>query len=455
MDYGPGWGRAHAVTHSTSGHPIRIAPRGFDATLPRKSEVVIIGGGIVGVCAAWFLAQRGIPVVVCEKGYVGAEQSTRALGWVRVTSRDRRDIALSLDSRRQWAVLTRELGGTGYRATGLVYTASNSSELDSYERWLEAVREFEPDSRLINARETRALLPECTGKFDGALYTPGDGCAEPTEAPIRIAEGAQRLGARIVTQCAVRGLERSGGRICGVLTERGTVQAGAVLIAAGIWSGLLCRNEGIDLPLLAASSYLLRTTPLGGPDICARHGMIGIRRNADGGYTVGSPRSLFQITPQALKRLRQFWPVFKSRRSSTSLRLGQQFFTGWRRERGWRADEETPFERERVHDPGAAPWSLQVWESARQLYPFFQRAAVAESWGGSVDVTPDALPVISEVDQAPGLFIAAGFSGGGFGAAPGAGRLAAQLISGHPPQVDPNPYRYRRFFEAGASVPAM
>jgi len=72
---------------------MRIAARSFDTDLPRETEVVIIGGGIVGTCAAWYLAQRGIPVLVCEKGYVGAEQSTRALGWVRVTSRDPRDIA--------------------------------------------------------------------------------------------------------------------------------------------------------------------------------------------------------------------------------------------------------------------------------------------------------------------------------------------------------------------------
>jgi glycine/D-amino acid oxidase-like deaminating enzyme len=428
---------------------MRIAARTFDADLPHETEVVIVGGGIVGSCAARCLAQRGIPVVVCEKGYVGAEQSTRALGWVRVTSRDPRDIALNLDSRREWATLTRQLGGTGYRTTGLVYTARNAAELQGYEEWLAAVRAFEPDSRLIGTRETRALLPECSGEFEGALYTPEDGCAEPTQAALRIAEGARQLGARIVTLCAVRGLERAGGRICGVVTERGSVRARAVLIAAGTWSGLLCRNEKIDLPLLAAGSYLLRTTALEGPDICARHGMIGIRRNADGGYTVGSPRSLFQITPEAVRRLRQFWPVLQSRWSSTTLRLGPQFVADWRRGRGWRLDEETPFERERVHDPGAAPWASEVWQSARRLYPFFQRAAVAESWGGSVDVTPDELPVISAVGQVPGLFVAAGFSGGGFGAAPGAGKLAAELIAGGKPEVDPTPYRYGRFFETG------
>ena len=447
MDHGYGRHRAHAVRLAAHGHTMRVPARNFDTEIPRESEVVIIGGGLVGVCTAWFLAQRRIPVVVCEKGYVGAEQSTRALGWVRVTSRDPRDVALNLDSRRQWAALTRQLGGTGYRASGLLYTASNAAELHDYERWLIAVRDFEPGSRLIDACETRELLPECTGKFCGALYTPGDGCAEPTQATSRIAEGAQQLGARVVTLCAVRGLERAGGAVCGVVTERGTIQARAVLIAAGAWSRLFCRNEKIELPLLATSSYLLRTTPLEGPDICARHGMIGIRRNADGGYTVGSPRTLFQVTPEAVRRLRQFWPALKERWRSTSLRLGTRFLAEWRRDQGWRLDEETPFERERVHDPGAAPWATQVWKSAQRLYPFFERAAVAESWGGSVEVTPDALPVISAVDPVRGLFIATGFSGGGFGAAPAAGKLAAELITGCTPEVDPMPYRYRRFLE--------
>jgi glycine/D-amino acid oxidase-like deaminating enzyme len=431
---------------------MRIAARTFDTDLPSETEVVIIGAGLVGICAAWSLAERGIPVVVCEKGHVGAEQSTRALGWVRVTSREPRDVALNLDSRRQWAALTRELGGTGYRTPGVIYTAGNAAERAGYEHWLTAVREFEPGSRLITTREARALMPECTADFDGALYTPEDGCAEPTQAVLRIAEGAQQRGARIVTHCAVRGLERAGGRVCGVVTERGAIRSRAVLMATGIWSGLLCRNERIDLPLLATGSYLLRTSALEGPDICARAGLIGMRRNTDGGYTVGSPQSLFQVTPEALRRAAQFWPALKSRWSTTTLCLGAQFLEHWRRDRGWRLDEETPFERERVHDPGAAPWAAQVWRSAQELYPFFRGAAVVESWGGSVDVTPDLLPVISALDQLPGLFIAAGFSGGGFGAAPGAGRLAAALITGSTAPVDPAPYRYQRFF-AAATMP--
>jgi glycine/D-amino acid oxidase-like deaminating enzyme len=95
-----------------------------------------------------------------------------------------------------------------------------------------------------------------------------------------------------------------------------------------------------------------------------------------------------------------------------------------------------------------------VWAGVQRLYPFFERATVVESWGGSVDITPDALPVISAVDPVPGLFVATGFSGGGFGAAPGAGKLAAELITGSTPDVDPTPYRYRRFLEPASQTSA-
>jgi glycine/D-amino acid oxidase-like deaminating enzyme len=81
------------------------------------------------------------------------------------------------------------------------------------------------------------------------------------------------------------------------------------------------------------------------------------------------------------------------------------------------------------------------------LYPFLRQASVVENWGGMIDVTPDVLPVVSAIEQVPGLFVAGGFSGGGFGAGPGAGKLAAQLITGLKPSVDLSPYRYSRFFD--------
>jgi glycine/D-amino acid oxidase-like deaminating enzyme len=83
----------------------------------------------------------------------------------------------------------------------------------------------------------------------------------------------------------------------------------------------------------------------------------------------------------------------------------------------------------------------------RGLHPSFAKAQVAESWGGLIDVTPDAVPVISPVEAEPGFFLATGFSGHGFGIGPGAGRLMADLVAGDAPAVDPAPFRYSRFID--------
>ena len=107
----------------------RVAARTFDENLPASTDVVVIGAGIVGVSSALQLALSGVSVVVCEKGFVGAEQSSRALGWVRVTGRDPRDIPLNLESRRVWAGLATSGATTGYRTAGLLYVASNAAEL--------------------------------------------------------------------------------------------------------------------------------------------------------------------------------------------------------------------------------------------------------------------------------------------------------------------------------------
>jgi glycine/D-amino acid oxidase-like deaminating enzyme len=191
----------------------------------------------------------------------------------------------------------------------------------------------------------------------------------------------------------------------------------------------------------------MRTAPLDGPDICVRNGFSGIRRNVDGGYTVASPQGLADVTPEMFARLWQFLPALKARWSTTRLRIGPAFVDNWKMPRHWSLDAPSPFERDRVHDIGPAPWNPQVWSDARALYPFLARSAIAETWGGALDVTPDVLPVISPIERLPGLVVASGFSGAGFGAGPAAGKLAADLVTGARPGVDPSPYRHGRFFD--------
>ena len=152
-----------------------------------------------------------------------------------------------------------------------------------------------------------------------------------------------------------------------------------------------------------------------------------------------------QISPWGLLQAGAFWPTFQVRRRGLTFGIGRQFFDGPESIRRWRADRVSPFEKVRILDP--SPDHHLIERGISRLiaaYPGLAGIRPAQSWGGMVDCTPDAIPVISSVRARPGLYISAGFSGHGFGIGPAAGRLAADLIRGDAPCVDPAPFRYER-----------
>jgi len=424
-----------------------------DAVLPKAVDVVVIGGGIAGADAAWHLAKRGMPVALCEKGAIGAEQSGRNWGWCRNTLRDPAELPLMRHAMSDWRDPS-VFGGleTGFRTTGIMYFCGRNPNDDAdYESWLASVRAFQLDSRLITGSEVDRLIPGAAVRVNGAIYTPSDGCAEPAQATAAIATAAQELGASLHEACAVRAIEQQAGRVSGVLTEKGSIKCQAVLIAGGVWSRLFLGNLGIDLPTLSVMGSVSFTAPMpGGPEISvAGHG-FGWRKRADGGYIVSqADATIFDIVPDSFRLFTDFRPAMAKGLRTLRLRLGRSFLEAARMKRQWRPDEVTPFEEHRIADPEPATRVLdEAARNAGEAYPFFAGMKIKGRWGGLIDVTPDALPVISPVPQIPGLFIAAGLSGHGFGIGPGAGRLAADLIAGTAPVVDPGAFRIDRFARA-------
>src|ERR1700681_4037216 len=131
-----------------------------DRKSPNATRVVIIGGGIIGVCTAFFLARKGVPVVLCEKGEIAGEQSSRNWGWCRKMGRDPRELPLIIESMRLWAGLNEATGGeTGFRQTGLMFLSDDAAELAGYEAWLEHARLYQLDTRIIDGAEVARLLP--------------------------------------------------------------------------------------------------------------------------------------------------------------------------------------------------------------------------------------------------------------------------------------------------------
>ncbi len=428
-----------------------------DETLPKRVDVVVIGGGIIGAATAFELSQAGLKVALCEKGGIGHEQSSRNWGWVRISRRDPREVPLMADSLGIWQGLDKRLErNTGYRKTGAIFLAHDDKTANAHDSWRRHLEPHQIESRMVTGAAIRDLFDGRDPGATSALVTPTDGYAEPQAVAPAYAEAARDLGAAILTNCAVRGIETEAGAISAVVTERGSIACSQAVLAGGAWSNLFCGNCGIDLPQLRVVNNVLRTEPLnGGPEQPVKHKSFALRKRQDGGYTLAAGTTTrVDLVPDVLRYARRFWPAYKAERGNLSIRIGRPFLQALGQARHWKMDEVSPFEKERVLDPTPSPAAqLAALRAVAKIFPVFSEARVAQHWSGTIDVTPDAIPVISAVEDLPGFYIATGFSGHGFGIGPGAGRLMAEIVRGIRPSVDPTAFRYSRLTDGSRSEP--
>jgi glycine/D-amino acid oxidase-like deaminating enzyme len=425
-----------------------VDPVASDPTLPDRTDVAIIGGGIIGVATALFLAEKGIAVALCEKGRIGGEQSSRNWGWCRTMGRDPSEIPLAIESLRLWRGMNRRTDReTGFRQAGIMYLCRNEAEIAAQQAWLGQARRYQVDARLLRGPPLERAMPGAGDAFIAGLHTPTDARAEPALAAPAMAEAARDHGAQIFTNTAVRGIERTAGRVSGIVTERGRIGCAAAVLAGGAWSRLFAGNAGLDLPLLKVLGSVFRTEKLNGPEISAAGSVFAFRKRLDGGYSIARRNAnTAEITPDHFRLLSDFLPRLIQSRHEIRLRVGRRSWEELRTDRSWTLDQPTVFETVRVLDPRPRPGILAEARSVlARAFPVFAAVQVAESWAGLMDVTPDAVPVIGEVEHIPGFYVATGFSGHGFGIGPGAGRLMADLIAGDRPVVDPSPFRLARF----------
>lgn len=425
-----------------------MAPVENSPTLPQEVDVAIIGGGIIGASAAWTLAKRGISVALLEKGLIGAEQSGRNWGWVRVAGRDLREIPMALKAQEIWRGLAAELGAdVGYARAGIVYAAKTEEASERHRRWIEAASGFGVTAEQLAPEAVAALVPGLTRKIDSALHLPNDGRGEPQLAAPAIANAARKAGAFIHQGCAVRALDVEAGRVSGVVTENGRIKAKTVIVAAGAWSSHFLRGSGIRLPQLKVLSSAFRTGPI---EAGIEQGMsfsdFAFRKRQDGGYTIASSdTSVSQITPDSFRYFADFLPALKLEYSSLKLRFGKAFFDELLAHRHQPLDRPSIYEAVRILDPLPDAAALKaVQASIAKAIPAFQGMKVEQTWGGMIETTPDVIPVMSEVDALPGCIIGTGFSGHGFGVGPAAGQVLAEMAIGATPCIDPADFRFSR-----------
>lgn len=381
--------------------------RAGGTSLPRRAEVVVVGGGVLGASVALHLTRAGVrDVLVLEAGEVCSGSSGKPIGGVRAQFSDTLNVALAARSLEFYERLHAEVG-IGLDQVGYLFLLRQAGHVASFEAAAAVQSGFGLDSRIIDVAAARTLFPHLDpSPYLAAAWTPRDGHARPRLAVAAMVERAERAGATVVGRCAVTGIDVSGGEITAVRTDAGTVATSTVVCAAGAWSRRIGEMVGVDLAVEPVKRQIVLTR---------------------------APRPSVRI-PFTIDASTTFYAHGADRGSDRGVLMGM-------------SDPAQAPGFERAYDPG---WEPDLRSLARECAPALADLLVddvVEGWAGLYEQTPDANALIGEAAGVGRFLYATGFSGHGFCQAPAAGEVVADLVVGRTPFVDVAPLRAERFAE--------
>ncbi len=379
-----------------------------------SSQVVVIGGGISGTAAAYELARNGVNVTLLERGELASMASGWTLAGVRQSGRHPSELPLAAAAVARWKDLDEELvAETEYRQNGNLRLALSESDVPTIKGVVAASNAAGIEITYLDAvDDIHAIAPALCDEMYGASYCPTDGHANPTKSVLAFAAAAKRHGATIRTGVEVIGITTQGGKVTGVETTEGPIGADRVIVAAGIYTPHLLEPLGLKLPLRVTHVPAVQTVPA--PPMLDQ--VIGIASGKFAGRQQVDGR--FRLT------------------------LGNSPWDGGERHDQYNVQPTL----EQVRD------TIDV---ASKLLPAIQGLRVAEVWGGLLDLTPDALPVIERSPEVEGLIIAAGFSGHGFCLGPITGQILADLAVFGSTELPIDAFQLSRFADQSAEAESL
>jgi sarcosine oxidase subunit beta len=343
---------------------------------PNGAEVVVIGGGVTGLSAAWWLARSGVRVLVLDKGIVGWEASGRNGGGA-----SHYHSPLFHEEQRLWPQMDELLGySTEYRRERII-VALTEAQLTHYRYMASMHRALGYRVDDLDAQEVRKAVPLAGDNALGGIHVHFGGHANPQRTVQAYAWALQDLGGRILQHTPVTEIRVEGGRAVEVVTPRGRFGCDSLVVAAGPQSGMLLAPLGIDLPLAPARAEMIITEPaplmaIGGVDGNGLYGRQTLRGNLAYG---GGPHEWIDV------------------------------------------DETGPTARP------STPLLRNLARRAAELLPKAAGLRVIRSWAGVVETTPDGRPVIERL-ASPSNLVVATMSGVGFGLSPATGHAIRDLV---------------------------
>lgn len=365
--------------------------------LPPSAEVVVVGGGAVGVSTAFHLAEAGADVLLLERGELGSGSTSKAAGGVRAQFSDPVNIELGQRSLRAFEDFARRPGGDiDLKQHGYLFLLSDPADVAAFEGGVALQNSLGVPSRMLTVQQACDLSPLVSpAGLLAAAYSPTDGHCTPEGVVQGYARAAREHGAVLRRGVGVTGIETSGGEITAVHTDAGSVRTSTVVCAAGAWSAAIGEFAGVELPVRPLRRQILVTEPM--PDL--------------------PPRLPFTI---------DFATSFYFHEEGPGLLVGMSD-----------PDEEFGF---RLNTDDR--WLGRLSEAVTHRAPGVAEAGVAHGWAGLYEITPDHNALVGHVGR---FFYATGFSGHGFLQSPAIGEVMRDLVLERTPPIDVSGLDARRF----------